>query len=172
MAISMQIPLDIYFYYFWCRAVMVWLRPPCSLKRSLNAAAFNDISVNKKGRTRPVSTWRCPCAWEKNGFSQFGAAWTELWPQPHAAPLRWTGTLSGRLWICDRPLYNALEAEWEQIPAARLRNLEESLRPENWRLLWQWAAQGHDFDFRTRCSEIPYRCDVGVSNYFWPHNVK
>lgn len=51
MAISMQIPLDIYFYYFWCRAVMVWLRPPCSLKRSLNAAAFNDISVNKKGRT-------------------------------------------------------------------------------------------------------------------------
>ena len=51
MAISMQILLDIYFYYFWCRAVMVWLRPSCSL----NAAAFNDISVNKNCSGRTLS---------------------------------------------------------------------------------------------------------------------
>lgn len=30
---------------------------------------------------------------------------------------------------------NTLAADWEQIPVARFRNLMESLKPEEWRLL-------------------------------------
>ena len=80
MGISMQIPLDIYFYYFWCRTVIGWVSPPCSLKRSLNAATFNDISVNKNCLGRALSRFNMtvPMCMRIKWFSQFSAAWTEL----------------------------------------------------------------------------------------------
>lgn len=34
-------------------------------------------------------------------------------------------------------LTNAVVADWEEISATRLQNLEENLRPEEWRLLEQ-----------------------------------
>lgn len=47
-------------------------------------------------------------------------------------------------------LTHALVAKWEQIPAAKVHNLVESLRVEEWRLLWQ---------------------QIRVSPYFWPHRL-
>lgn len=60
-------------------------------------------------------------------------------------------------------LTNALVAQWEQIPEARLQTLVESLKPEEQRALWQHISAAITLDVMA--------LDVGVSSYFWPCTV-
>lgn len=59
---------------------------------------------------------------------------TGLHGAPTPTPLGWTGTQRPYHPTSVPGLTNALADEWEQTPAARIQNLEESLKPEERRL--------------------------------------
>lgn len=81
----------------------------------------------------------------KKWFSELSMdelACTEHQPQPHPTSFGGNGKLTAGQALSPKKnslldLTNALVSEWEQIPAVSFQNLVESLKRQEWRLLYQ-----------------------------------